>query len=360
MSRGDPPHEERRIEQAAAWAARLADGKVGSAQQQQFDRWLQDEPANGAALEEIVDAWDAVEHYAAAEPMIALREAALASARRSSYGRVLRGRARAWAPWLAAACLLMILALPAAWLATRPTTYATTVGERRTVVLADGSTVSLDADSEVRTRYTDKERRLWLMRGRAQFNVAKNPLRPFSVQAADDVVVATGTAFSVELLKKQVRVVLYEGHVALIQRGAQGPRPILTVQGDRAERLLAPGREIILDPVVVSTPAVAGPAPAFRSAVADVGAADPIRSLAWEEGLLAFQDEPLSVVAERMNRYTDTPLVAADAATAGVRISGVFRASDTDALIEGLSAGFDIRARNNGRSITLYKRPAAP
>jgi transmembrane sensor len=83
---------------------------------------------------------------------------------------------------------------------------------------------------------------------------------------------------------------------------------------------------------------------------------DPIPSLAWEEGQLAFQDEPLSVVAERMNRYTDTPLQVTDAKTAAIRISGVFKAGDTQALIEGLAAGFAIDARNSGRSIILYKR----
>jgi transmembrane sensor len=353
MSRIDPLIENRRTSQAAAWAVRLAEGKISAAQQQEFDAWLQEEPANGAALEEIVGAWEAVDHYAAAEPMMAMREAALASARRSSLRR---SRAFAWKPWLRAACLVLGLLLPAMWLMSRPTSYSTNVGERRIVVLADGSTVSLDAESEVRTRYTDKERRLWLTRGRAQFSVAKNPLRPFSVQAGDDVVVATGTAFSVERLKKQVRVVLYEGHVALLQRDPQGPRPILTTQGTHAENLLVPGREIILTADTGHAPAGGRPAPASRSPIAAVEGVDPIPSLAWEEGQLAFQDEPLSVVAERMNRYTDTPLQVTDAKTAAIRISGVFKAGDTQALIEGLAAGFAIDARNSGRSIILYKR----
>jgi transmembrane sensor len=355
MSRSDPHLETRRAEQAAAWAARLAERDLGAAQPA-FDAWLRDDPANGAALEEIVGAWDAVEYYAAAEPMIAIREAALACARRSGLRRALRSHAIASASWLAAACLALALLIPAAWVLSRPSAYKTDVGERRTVVLADGSTVSLDADSEVRVRFNDKERRLWLTRGRAQFNVAKNPLRPFSVQASNEVVVATGTAFSVELLKRQVRVVLYEGHVALLQRDPHGPQPILTTQGARAEQLLMPGREIILRPEAVRTVVEGVPAPAAQSAVAAVEAADPIRSLAWEEGQLAFQDEPLSVVAERMNRYTDTPLRMADAATAGTRISGVFRAGDTEALIEGLSAGFAIQARHTAGSITLSKR----
>ncbi|MBS0331466.1 MAG: FecR domain-containing protein [Proteobacteria bacterium] len=356
MSRNDPHTESRRVEQAAAWALRLAERKLGPAQQRQFEDWLQDDPANGEVLEEVVGAWDAVEHYAAAEPMIAVREAALAYARRGSLRQGFWSRARHWAPRAVAACLAIGLLASAIWFINAPTSYTTHVGERRTVVLADGSTVSLDGDSEVRARFTDKERRLWLTRGRAQFSVAKNPLRPFSVEAADNLVVATGTAFSVELLKKQVRVVLYEGHVALLQGDRHGPQPILTTQGARAEQFLVPGREIILTPAVAVTPAEGGAPVAARSVAASVEIADPVRSLGWEEGQLAFEDEPLSIVAERMNRYSATPLEIADAATANTRISGVFRAGDTEALIEGLSAGFGVRAQSSSRAIVLSKR----
>jgi transmembrane sensor len=355
MTRPDAHLENRRVEQAAAWALRLAEHRLGAVQQRQFEEWLQDDPANGAALEEVVGAWDAVEHYASAEPMIAIRQAALASARRGSLRRGFRGRALNMAPWAAAACLALGMLLTTVWFVNQPASYSTNVGERRIVVLADGSSVSLDGDSEVRARFTDKERRLWLTRGRAQFNVAKNPLRPFSVEAAGDIVVATGTAFSVELLKKQVRVVLYEGHVALLQGDRSGPQPILTTRGARAEQLLVPGREIILQTAVASVSEVA-PAATARSVVTAVETADPARSLGWEDGQLAFQDEPLSIVAERMNRYSTTPLQIADAATGGTRISGVFRAGDTEALIEGLSAGFAVEAQRAGKSIVLSKR----
>src|SRR3546814_14684556 len=48
----------------------------------------------------------------------------------------------------------------------------------------------------------------------------KDPLRPFSVAAAGKIVVATGTEFSVELLGRETRVILYEGHVAVLNGSA--------------------------------------------------------------------------------------------------------------------------------------------
>ena len=133
------------------------------------------------------------------------------------------------------------------------------------------------------------------------------------------MVVATGTTFSVELLKAQVRVVLYEGHVA----GPVAGRP--DAGRNRSRRRAAyPGPSSCLRPGARSSlkPAVADGGPGARRAQSVAAAlykrpADPVRSLAWEEGQLAFQDEPLSVVAERMNRYSAVPLRIADRRDSG-------------------------------------------
>jgi transmembrane sensor len=340
-------------ERAAVWATRLADGQPPIEQQVAFQEWLDADPLNAVALEEIVSAWDAVEHYAASEAVMALREAALASARRSLQRRQ-TGATRRMLIWsaMAATVLLMVAGgVTVAWL--MPRTYETGVGERRVVALSDGSKVSLDAATVVKVNFSQGSRRLWLERGRARFEVAKNPLRPFSVTAADEVVVATGTAFSVELVQRQVRVVLYEGHVALLQRQGNGIHPTVTVGAARlpADRLLTPGREVIL-------PETATPQVAVATAL--VERADPVRSLSWEAGQLVFEDEPLPVVIERMNRYAAKPLAIGNAAAANVRISGVFRAGDTDALVQGLSAAFNVQAREGPSAITLLKGSVKP
>jgi transmembrane sensor len=339
---------EDRTERAATWAARLAEGLVLPSEQAEFQAWLDADPRNGAALDGIIVAWRTVEAYAASAPVVALREAALASARRSLRRRQnpLFRPQLAWA--LAAACLILVVALGAAWLVYTPRAYETGVGERRVVALRDGSKLSLDAATVVKVRYTRDKRQLWLERGRARFEVARNPLRPFSVSAGDEVVVATGTAFSVELVKKQVRVVLYEGHVMLLDRAGGEARRTVTVGGRRlaADELLAPGRELIL-------PAVETAQSAPKASV--VATLDPVRSLSWEAGQLVFEDEPLDVVVERMNRYAATPLVVADTPTGDLRISGVFRAGDTEALVQGLSAAFGVKSRKGPDGIVLSK-----
>ncbi|MBI1198612.1 MAG: DUF4880 domain-containing protein [Phenylobacterium sp.] len=342
-----------RVERAAIWAARLGDGPLSPGQQQEFQAWLEADPANAPALREIIGAWEEVEHYATSAEVMALREASLASARRTMHRRTGRWP-RLRVVWAAAAALLLVVSMAGAgaWIWLTPRTYQTGVGERQVVALSDGSKLSLDADTIVKVAYTHDNRKLWLERGRARFEVAKNPLRPFSVTAGDEVVVATGTAFSVELLQKQVHVVLYEGHVMLLDRTGDGARRTVAV-GERtlpADQLLAPGRELII-PAHLPTQAAVVPAVVTPS--------DPVRSLSWEGGQLVFEDESLAAVVERMNRYAERPLLIGDAGAARLRVSGVFRAGDTDALVQGLTAAFDVQARAGANGIVLFRGETA-
>ena len=337
------------VEVAATWAVRLAEDELTVEQQAAFDAWLDADPRHGELLEEIIGAWRSVDHYASTEPLTAMREQALASARRTLRRDHRRFASRELVSGLIAAMLLLVVGGGLLWMHWTPQIYETDVGERRVVALKDGSKVSLDADTVVKVLYADGKRRLWLDRGRAKFDVAKNPLRPFSVAAADKIVVATGTAFSVELVNAQVRVALYEGHVAILKRDAQNTdashETPVEVGAVAADRLLVPGRELIMPERSAAR---------LSTQVAAVETADPERSLSWETGLMVFNDEPLNVVVERMNRYAEKPLSVGDPATGRLRISGVFPASDTNSLVQGLALGFGVQARASSDGTVLF------
>ncbi|HEV7136879.1 MAG TPA: FecR domain-containing protein [Steroidobacteraceae bacterium] len=338
-----------RAERAAAWSVRLKEQAPTDELREELDAWLKVDPRNRQTLEEIIAAWHAVDQHAASAQMMAMREAALAEARQA-FGR---GRA-AWAvcgrPWLAAAALLLVLGGFGFWYWLTPQVYSTAVGERRVVVLADGSHISLDAATTVRVAYSRDRRQLWLEHGRAKFDVAKDPLRPFTVSADDKIVVATGTSFSVERIGDQVRVVLYEGHVAVLEsRGGAAPY-LLDVGPKRipAGNLLTAGKELIL------------PAEKLDKLRFEPAALEPVdvpRSLSWESGLLVFDDEPLALAVARMNRYASKPLVLGDAGVSGLKVSGVFRAGDTTAFIEGLTAAFGVQVRQGPNGTTLLDAP---
>jgi transmembrane sensor len=338
---------EERAARASEWAVRLMDESMPRKRQEEFAAWLAADPRNGQVLEEVIAAWRAVDYYAASAEIVALREAALAEARRALDHRR-RGTRTHRLGWAIAAALILALAGAALWRWLMPQVFATGLGERRVVALSDSSKISLDAATIVRVAYSRHQRQLWLEQGRAKFDVAKDPLRPFSVSAGDKVVVATGTSFSVERIDHEVRVVLYEGHVAVLETsgGSDVPHPLeVGPQKLSAAHILASGSELILPIDSVS---------AIRLEPISIEPIDPERSLSWETGLLVFQDEPLEVAVARMNRYAQKPLIISDPSVAHLRISGVFRAGDTDALVEGLTAAFGVRARQGSDAISLF------
>src|SRR3546814_20751384 len=118
---------------------------------------------------------------------------------------------------LVAACVCLIFAGITIWRTQQPQVYATGLGERRVVMLDDDSRLSLDANTRVRVKYSRAGRQLWLDEGRARFEVAKDPLRPFSVAAAGKNGVATGTGFSVDLPRRETTGILFEGLLRVLK-----------------------------------------------------------------------------------------------------------------------------------------------
>lgn len=339
-----------RAEEAALWCMRLSEGELQPEEEVAFERWLAANPRNSEAFDEAVTTWQELSDANAAQEFLSLRLEALRLAKRRSIWSLPRA-VQGLQQWSAvAAAVLVVIGVAVAgalWWNGRPATYETGIGERRVVALADGSQMSLDADTRVRVRYTDERRDFWLDRGRARFDVAKAPLRPFSVAAAGRTVVATGTSFSVELIQKQMRVVLYEGKVAVLDTSADRRTEELEpvrLAGSKAaaaaDQLLTPGRQLI---------AATDPGPAI------VKPADPVRTRDWETGQLIFAEEPLALAVERVNRYAKEKLEIGDPAAGKVLVSGVFTAGDTQAFVEGITAAFPLRVeeRDGTRRLLL-------
>ncbi|MBD3817391.1 FecR family protein [Brevundimonas diminuta] len=333
-------------EEAAAWCLRLAEGPLSEEDRQRFDGWLGANPTHPVLFDAAVVVWRQAGEQADAPEMIVHRAAALEAARRANRRRWVRSILRSRTLLAVAAALIGAVVL-VVWLSTGSSIYRTGIGERQVVTLRDGSRVSLDADTVVKVAYGRERRSLTLDQGRARFMVAKDPMRPFTVTADGQTVVAVGTDFSVERIAGQVRVILYEGKVSALAApsGGGGPHPVHI--GDRSvDEALKPGGAIVLS--------ARGPAAARLEPV------DPGRSLAWEGGQLIFDEEPLAQALARVNRYAARPVVVADAGAGEIRISGVFNAGDTDAFVEGVTAAFPLRMRTDSAGrVVLYNSSTA-
>ena len=292
-------------EQAAAWVIRL-NAEPSEADLEKFALWQAQGPQYERAYEEASLAWTAVGENSASPRLLAMRRGALE--RSGRYTR--RWNRRGIAAGLTALISVSLGVLYVTSLRAPPEQlFETARGEQRVIVLADGSRMSLDAMTRVKVVYSHDERRVTLSAGRANFEVARDLARPMNVRAGPRTVTALGTVFTVERELHEVVVTLVEGRVAVTS--GNEARPLIEMQPRQQLRIKDSGAVVMRDGL------------------------DPVLALAWREGKLIFDNEPLTDVVATMNNYVVTPIVAEGPARE-LRVSGVFRAGDTPAFIEAM------------------------
>ncbi len=191
-------------------------------------------------------------------------------------------------------------------------TLRTGTGQRTTTTLADGSVITLDGQSELKVVEMAAVRRIKLIRGRAYFQVAKDHVHPFLVQAGDKTVRAVGTAFDVSVEGSAVTVTLVEGKVRVDE-----PKRLF---GSSHSAELVPGGKLVADP-----------GKSWVLSRVDAG-----QETSWLSGRLTFFHDPLASAVAEVNRHSARKIVFSGGLTPDTRIVGVFRAGDTDAFTTAL------------------------
>jgi transmembrane sensor len=300
---------------AADWFALRRSGAMTQAQLREFQVWLERDPAHRAAFDDLERMWDIAAAARTDPEMLAIREAELRAYPPRPGRRTMAALA---------ACLVVALAAAGGWAAyefglapgwgphgqVAEQLYRTGVGQRATVNLADGSVVTLDTDTVLRTRESGRRRLVYLERGRAFFRVAKDSSRPFVVTAAGKTVTAVGTTFEVRLDPGALQVTLVEGRVRVAAKGGQFSR------AQSAD-------------MVVGWRLVARDGQAWEATQVDLN-----KETSWLSGRLTFLYDPLEDVVAELNRYSDRKIVLGDRALARKPIVGVVEAGDLDGFIK--------------------------
>jgi transmembrane sensor len=322
-----------RLEEAAAWRVRLAEQDMRSSLE--FSAWLATDPRNAAAWMQVQDRWTVFSEHATAPEVIELRCEALAHAHEAGRGRWVRSKRFAITHSLGIAAAILVVAVGGLLVWTRqPDVYSTRAGERRVVTLSDGSQIALDSRSEVRVRFSPHARELTLASGQARFDVAHDVERPFTVTADGHEVIATGTSFNMDLFGPSLLVTLIEGHIIVASTpGSAEPAKIDT---DFPRINLDAGEQVIFSPQ--APPSVAR---------VNLGLAT-----AWENGEVVFENDTLSTVVARINRYARHGVVIADTRTSQLRISGVFHTGDIDGFVNTIVDYLPVRADKTGDGTT--------
>lgn len=329
--------------QAADWLVRRDRGFT-AAEQDDFHAWLAADPRHGAAFAREESTWRELDHLVewrpehAAEPNPDL----LAPPR-----RVPRRPWRWIAPLAAAAGLIVGLSV------FRPSPPAAHESEVMTAsgyeqrVLTDGSRVELNRGAAIVVEYSANERRVRLVRGEAHFTVAKNPARPFVVEAGDIAARAVGTAFHVRLADAAVEVLVTEGRVQVESKTATPAAAFHSPPVSAPEHpILTAGERVVVSPHVP---------PGDRLRPVLVSAAEISRTLAWQPRLLEFASLPLGEVVAAFNRHNAVQLIVEDADLAALPIVATFRSDNVDGFIRLLGATAGVRAETSENTILLRR-----
>jgi transmembrane sensor len=331
----DPMPDEDDI--AARWYARTRSGEMTTPERAEMEAWLAGDPAHQAAFDAVAQAWSALDLVRADPRVLAMRET-LPPPRRAVSPMTRRAIAASLAAVVVAGAVSGAVRFwPSRAFADQ--SFQTGVGQKTTVTLPDRSVVMLNTDTRLRTTRDADRRLVYLDRGQAFFDVAKDPSRPFIVHAGGRTITAVGTAFDVRVGAKGLSVTLVEGKVRVAT-----PVPASRAPGGEPAR-----RGVETTEMVAGSQLVAPDAQRWTVTRTDV-----VKATGWVRDQLIFQAEPLSDVAAEMNRYSVRKIVIADAGVGRTLVSGNFRPGDVEGFARAVEAYDYARiSSNNPDSIEL-------
>ena len=207
--------------------------------------------------------------------------------------------------------------------------FETGIGERREIALADGTRVLLNASSRIEARIRENRREARVTAGEALFAIAESGAGVFSITTPSGEIEAASGQILVKLLPEGARV-------ALLSDGARASRR--TWLGGSPPVAAGASSEIVFGETV------------------EVGAvsADQLeRRLSWRDGMLAFDDTPLSEAVADVTRQSGVRFTFADPALADLRVGGLVRADDLDAFLTLLNNNLAVRSERRDGEIVL-------
>ncbi|WP_236841751.1 FecR family protein [Bosea sp. PAMC 26642] len=294
---------------------------MDDAERLRFRAWLAEDPERHDAFNVVKRLWSDLE-----EPAALLGASGW---HREGPERRTQYRGLRWAA-AAAACIALVAA-GALWrdaglIDRARADLATPPGEPREFILVDGSHAYLDGDSAVQVVIEGSDRRLVLLRGRVWLDVRHDPARPFTVGAGDVETRVLGTAFAVDLEPAATAVTVERGRVSVTSTSA-------AVEVAAGQQVWAQGGHV-------------GPATAV----------EPETALAWRRGLIVLDQAPLSKVVDELARMQPGRVFIRDAGLRQLRLSGVFRADDPEAVIEAMQSALGLRIlRLPGVATLIYR-----
>lgn len=216
--------------------------------------------------------------------------------------------------------------------------FTTQLGERAFYVLNDGSRVILHAGSrlEIPDNYNIENRELYL-EGEAYFETVHNTGKPFIVHSGHSYTRVVGTRFLVRAWDEtghEAEVIVSEGEVLFGDSR--------TLEMDNIDIVLVAQNQ---------RGTINGNKEVTISEVADMD-----WYLGWTTGHLIFENQPLSEVLPRLERWYDVKIIIENEEIASKRITAEIDYSlSMNTVLDGIGMSLDLEVEKKGRTITISK-----
>lgn len=283
--------------QAASWFARNRN-RPDAQTRAQFDAWHA-QPAHARAYAEFESLWaDLGELQHRNKPLPLPVKPAIK--RRSTFALA-----------AAAAVLCAVLALNIGTPVTLHQQQLTTQSQgAKTLTLPDGSTLYVNANTQLRLDFNAQQRDIYLERGQLYIEVAANKDQPLVVHADDARIRVVGTGFDVRRSPRQLVVSVAHGQVALVP---DAKRSALLGADQRATYDYA--RQALTEHTLTA------------SEVGD-----------WRNGHLAFRNRELASLIDELDLYRPGIIELANGPLQQYKVSGHLDVNDPLALVKALPA----------------------
>ena len=315
---------------AALWVTDLHGPERGPELEADLRRWLAQDPRHREAFN-IATAAHQSTGFPLTDNLLTSRKDFLTNTRARLRSRVLVG----------AATIAVLLAV--VFYCLNDPSLSTGSAEQKIVDLADGTQLTLNANSRVVVEYTDRLRKLTLAKGEVMFNVAHEPQRPFEVIIGDRKVIALGTSFQVrrdDSRQSEFSVTLIEGRIAIEPLSGPDalPVPVELPRGLRRDTtLLAAGQRL-----------------RFTKNSADIIDTPQLEKVtAWRHGQLIFDNTSIRDAASEFNRYGKRKLTIDATVPDTIHVGGVFRIGDPDSFARAMADAHQLRVTESPKEIII-------
>lgn len=249
--------------------------------------------------------------------------------------------------WMRVAATLFLVALISFWVrldddSQPPEAVVKTVetitrsmpkGQKLTMVLPDGSRVSLNSESSISFPESfEGETRTVELTGEAYFDVVRNEEKPFIVRTGQVSAVVLGTSFNVNSFPEQneISVALVSGKVMVMPQSDQP---------DHAhEVILTEGEKVTIDKTSSATVKTS------FDATVEVG---------WKDGLLVFEEDNYKAVMTKLERWYGVSIIASNKPTGKWRIKGRFDNLSLKEVLENLKYTHKIDYRIEEKTVNI-------